>query len=153
MQFFTCNQFMDEFLVLDKNERLPLPQTFHLLTCKECRSQVRLFTLADRACSKAMKTPSNITDPSVTSILKAINPQYEVPEDKPLSLSRWVISGIIMILAMLCFGISDTASNTQLSIYFYLVFACIVTAYSALFIGCNMDFFVKHIQKFQSEVK
>ena len=87
-------------------------------------------------------------DPSVDSIMKAINPNYEVNDIPPLSMKRWVVSGILMIIAMLFFGITGTDSDSQLSVSFYLVFAGIVTAYCAMFVGCNMDFFVKHINKF-----
>ena len=87
-------------------------------------------------------------DPAVASIMKAINSEYKVEEMHPLSLKRWIVSGIVMIIAMLFFGITDTSNNSQLSLSFYLVFAGIVTAYCAMFVGCNMDFFVKHINRF-----
>lgn len=143
-----CEFYMNEFLKLDKNERLPLSLTLHLLFCKECRTTVRKFTLAEQACKLSINKPVDDFDPSVDSIMKAINPNYEVNDIPPLSMKRWVVSGILMIIAMLFFGITGTDSDSQLSVSFYLVFAGIVTAYCAMFVGCNMDFFVKHINKF-----
>jgi hypothetical protein len=143
-----CEFYMDEFLKLDKNDRLPLSLTIHLLLCKECRTIVRNLTLADQACKASMNKTVDSYDPSVTAIMKSINPEYQVKEMQPLSLTRWIVSGIVMIIAMLFFGITEGANNSQLSLSFYLVFAGIVTAYCAMFVGCNMDFFVKHINKF-----
>ena len=33
-----CNSVMEEYLSLDKGERIPLPITLHLLSCKKCRN-------------------------------------------------------------------------------------------------------------------
>lgn len=144
----TCDFYMDKFFSLDKNDRLPLSLTIHLLFCKECRTTVRKFTLAEQACKTSMNKTVDIQDPTIIAIMKAVTPEYEVPEIQPLSLKRWVVSGILMITAMLFFGVTGTASDSQLSLSFYLVFAGIVTAYCAMFVGCNMDFFVKYINKF-----
>ena len=46
-----CEERMNEFLMLDKNERIPLRVTLHLLKCAKCRSEVRLMTMAERVCS------------------------------------------------------------------------------------------------------
>lgn len=143
-----CEFYMNEFLKLDKNERLPLSLTIHLLLCKDCRTIVRKLTLAEQACKMSMEKTVDSYDPAVASIMKAINSEYKVEEMHPLSLKRWIVSGIVMIIAMLFFGITDTSNNSQLSLSFYLVFAGIVTAYCAMFVGCNMDFFVKHINRF-----
>ena len=40
-----CEKIMDTFLALDKDERLPLSVSLHLLACPHCRSQVRLSCL------------------------------------------------------------------------------------------------------------
>ncbi len=143
-----CEFYMNEFLKLDKNDRLPLSLTIHLLLCKDCRTIVRKLTLAEQACRTSMEKTADYYDPSVSAIMKSIIPEYEIKEMPPLSLKRWIVSGILMIIAMLFFGITEGASNSQLSLSFYLVFAGIVTAYCAMFVGCNMDFFVKHINKF-----
>ena len=42
-----CDRIMDSFLELDKNQKIPFRITWHLLTCKKCRTQVRLCTLAE----------------------------------------------------------------------------------------------------------
>ena len=43
-----CENFMEKFLLLDKNEILPLSMTFHLLFCEECRTIVRSFSKAEK---------------------------------------------------------------------------------------------------------
>ena len=70
-----CEFYMDEFLKLDKNDRLPLSLTIHLLLCKECRTIVRNLTLADQACKASMNKTVDSYDPSVIAIMKSINPE------------------------------------------------------------------------------
>src|SRR5574344_437159 len=123
-----CERFINEYLELDKYERVPLSLTFHLLTCKKCRTQVRLLT--------------------ITEIMQKINPAWdpETCSTNPVSMTKWIIGGIAMILFMLVFAIfTSSASDQRLLVAFYLVFGGVVTSYCTLFVGSNMDFFVKKI--------
>lgn len=141
-----CEQTMDGFLEMDKNSRIPLNITLHLLACKKCRSQVRALTLAERASIAPLHIETPISDKSIVALMRKIDPSYKVAGDKlkPITLRRWIISGIIMILAMSIFTSFNFADNgSLLSVYFYLIFAGVITSYCALFIGSNMDFFIK----------
>jgi hypothetical protein len=141
---------MDQFLSLDKGEHIPLSLTIHLLHCPKCRSEVRLLTKAEEAAGKPLKISTPITDQSITSIMKVIDPSYD-PDKNHVPLFQWIIAGIIMIAAMFFFGFYTSASSNHfLLVAFYLVFAGSVTAYCMLFIGTNLDFFVKKISSFKS---
>lgn len=143
-----CTQIMNQFLELDKNQRIPLKLTLHLLLCKKCRTQVRMLTKAEKIASEPLKVQVPLTDNSIEAVLRQINPQYDYEESKsPISLGRWIVSGAAMVCLMLLFGILTRGSSSQaLLISFYLLFAGVVTAYCAFFVGCNMDFFVKKIE-------
>lgn len=122
-----CENIMEEFMMLDKNERLPLKLTLHLLACKECRTQVRYLSLAEKYAAEHLKA----------------SVEFRI---KPVSMSKWIVCGILMIAFMLMFGtISDKINNQSLTTTFYIVFGLIVTAYCAVFMGQNLDFFVKKI--------
>ncbi len=122
-----CEKIMNDFMMLDKNERLPLGLTLHLLTCKTCRTQVRYLTLAEKYTGESLR-------PSV---------EFKI---KPVSMTKWIVCGIVMIVFMLVFGaFSGKINNPNLIMAFYLVFGLIVTAYCAVFMGQNLDFFVKKI--------
>ena len=45
----TCEKAFDDYLSLDKGERIPLPVTLHLFICPVCRTGVRKLTRADQA--------------------------------------------------------------------------------------------------------
>ncbi|MCR5724836.1 MAG: hypothetical protein K6G80_07120 [Treponema sp.] len=121
-----CERTMNRFLELDKGERLPLAVTLHLLWCRDCRTQVRLMTMAERV----------VSGRSV----------HKMSLQKPVSLKKWIFGGVCMILFMLVFGrAADYFASEALWTAFALVFAAAVTAYCAIFVGCNMDFFVKKI--------
>lgn len=141
-----CAKVMDDFLLLDKNQKLPFRITWHLLTCKKCRTQVRLCTLAEKASSKPLNASLPLDNDTLVAIMAQIDSKYErkVEKIKHVSLRHWIIIGLIMLVAMLFYGIQTVSLNsTVLVIPFYLCFAGIVCVYCALFVGSNLDFFVK----------
>lgn len=141
----TCEEFMDEYLSLDKGERLPADLTFHLLTCQKCRAEIRALSRAEKIAGKPLQIPVPVTDETIVKVAKSVDPSFD-PEKAHVPLFQWVIAGVIMIIAMFFFGIyTSSASSHALLLAFYLVFAGAVTAYCMLFIGTNIDFFVKKI--------
>ncbi|AEE15967.1 hypothetical protein [Treponema brennaborense] len=147
----TCEQIMDDFLALDKNERMPLHVTVHLLRCKKCRTAVRLCSCAEKSAARPLKTAESAAGAAVVALMKKIDPSYKGEEPvAPISLKRWVVSGIAMIVAMLMFRLTPAAMSSEtLVVSFYLLFALVVTAYCAIFVGSNLDFFVKKIETFK----
>lgn len=144
----TCENYMDQYLALDKDERVPLSLTIHLLICKKCRTQVRLLTMAEKIAAEPLCVPVPLTDNIITAIMKKIQPDWdpETCSTNPVSLKKWIVGGIFMILSMLVFGVFTSASSSEgLLVAFYLVFAGVVCSYCALFVGSNMDFFIKKI--------
>ena len=145
-----CNKVMDKFLELDKDSRIPLSVSLHLIFCKKCRTQVRLCTLAEKASAKPLNTPLPLNNEMMIKIMKQIDPTFVVQETnpiKPVSMKGWIIAGIIMICTMLTFGFqtSPETSKTLVS-FFYLVFAMVISIYCAFFVGSNLDFFVKKFE-------
>jgi hypothetical protein len=137
---------MDAFFALDKNERLPLGVTLHLLTCKKCRTQIRHCTLAERVNAQPLMREAN--DEEIAALMRKLN--AVLPFKKELhyiSMRRWITLGVVMIFAMLIFAfIIPVSTEPSLHLMFYLVFAGVITAYCAFFVGSNMDFFVKKIE-------
>jgi hypothetical protein len=140
-----CDAVMNAFFGLDKHERLPLGMTLHLLRCRKCRTQVRRCALAEKACAEPLLRPAD--DEAHAALMARISAACPLGAGAGrVSLRRWIVSGVAMIAAMTVFGVfsADTALGVQLS--FYIVFAGVVCAYCALFIGGNMDFFAKKIE-------
>lgn len=126
-----CEKTMDAFLALDKYERIPLSVTLHLLTCKECRNQVHYLTLAEKYASSPVR-PHQLKD------------MLEKIEAKPVSMTKWIVSGILMIVLMVIFGIFlNKIDRTSFAIIFNVMFGVLVTVYCALFVGMNIEYFVK----------
>lgn len=142
-----CEKIMDSYLTLDKNERIPLKITLHLLKCEKCRTQVRYLNMAEKIACAPVKIETPLTDKTINSIMRKINPEWTFPRKNPVSMTKWIVGGILMILFMLVFGIfSKVFVNEGFQIAFYLVFAGSVTAYCAIFVGCNLDCFIKKIE-------
>lgn len=133
-----CEKTMDAFLALDKYERIPGRVTLHLLACKKCRGQVHYLTLAERYASEPIRT----------SPLREALANMPV---NPVSMTKWIVWGVIMILMMVTFGLFlNTTGRTGFAIIFNMIFGILVTVYCAIFVGTNMDFFIKKIEKTQT---
>ncbi len=118
-----CEHVMNEFLLLDKGEALPLKLSLHIIGCKKCRTEVRYLSLAEKVAAKKLKAaPENI---------------------KPVTMTQWVVCGILMTLMLLFFGVFSQNRSPALQIGFYLVFAVVLCSYCALFVAKNLDYFLK----------
>ncbi len=153
----TCNEALNRYMALDKHEAVPVMVTVHLLRCKRCRTIVRAMTKAaymysapfaeavSQDNSLMQKTMSKITD-AMPDLMKLQAEKYALQE---VHILPWVLVGTIMIigLAAVPFTVLGrwAAENFRLSfiIPFALVFAIFVSVFSALFVGRNLDFFIK----------
>ena len=142
-----CSQMMEKYLELDKNTRLPVSVTTHLLFCKECRSKILLLSKAQKLTSQILKISSPVTDQSIINVLEAL------PEDKiqksrknPINLTLWIIAGILMI-ALFIFPVFFTNKfyGETFSVSYALMISICVIIYCSTFVCCNMDFFVKKL--------
>ncbi len=146
-----CEQTINTFLELDKDERLGFKTTLHLLSCKKCRTVVRLYTLAQRSSSRPLYKPDLEQNSTVSQILSKANPSLEILKSshiKPISMMRWIIAGCMLVCTLLLFGIHNANSaNPYLQITIYISVSLFICIYCAFFIGSNLDFFVKQIDK------
>lgn len=145
-----CEAMMDIFFKLDKHGHIPIKLTLHLFTCKKCRSKVRMLSLIERNCANEINDNFSTENQTVQSIMNKIDSSYGLKEKaRPVTMKRWIFSGIAMVIALCVFTIFKTSEYSHsLTVWFYLFFACAVTTYCAMFIGSNIDFFVKQIDKF-----
>lgn len=148
-----CESYMNDFLSLDAGERLPLSLTLHLLFCKECRSQVRAMSSAQKNAVRPFIKSIEVDSPSVINAMKKLDPQWK-PKVRPVSMIQWIISGIVMISALIFFAlICDLFVQSQAYMVAYaFITAGAVTAYCAVFIASNLDFFVKKISSKTSDL-
>ena len=149
-----CDKMMDKFLMLDKQERIPLDVTFHLLQCKKCRTQVRYLSKAEKYASEPLKVSVPITDSKISAILKTANPRWSTEnfKIKPVSMAKWIVCGILMLLFMTTYTFTAAKlGNEEANIFFYITFGIVITAYCAIFISSNLDFFIKKISSFTDE--
>ena len=144
-----CESYMDQFLMLERNEKLPFKMSWHFLTCKECRTKIRMLTKADKACRKNINKKTSVDDPTIQAIIDRVNIEHAENKLKPFSFRPWIICGILMLAFLLCFPAANIDASSKLSLYFYIVFAAFITGYCTAFIAGNIDFFVKKFDKLQ----
>lgn len=140
-----CTDVMERYLSLDKGEHIPLWITWHFLTCSRCRKEVRLLRKAEIASSKPTSEQVQLNDESIKAVMKKIVVAQE-SQKNPISLSKWVLGGILMATLFLVYTMfTKRSDSSSLSILTYLELAAFITVYCSLFIRSNMDFFVKLI--------
>jgi hypothetical protein len=147
-----CEKIIEDYLLLDRGEAVPLKLWTHLLFCKDCRTEVRFLNLADTACTKPLTIERKKEESLAKTIISRIQNDPECKEifaPKELTLKNWIISGLIMLFAMLFFTINIYSQNSQIALPVYLVFAVFISGYCALFVGSNMDFFIKKLHKLE----
>ena len=144
-----CEAVMDEFLMKDKNEFLPLSVILHVIHCKECRTMIRRMTLAEKSASKSLSESIPADNSTLNAVMQRIS-AMELSSGrnaKPVSFAGWIIAGVIMIIAMMFFGFytSPRTTSSMLIIAFYLIFSLSVVVYCIAFVTSNLDFFIKKI--------
>jgi hypothetical protein len=140
-----CEQVMDSFFSLDRDERLPLRDSVHLLFCKECRTKVRYLSKAQKLSAQPLSQRESLSKAGLNAVFDNKTPEW-MKNLKPVSMFRWVLSGIIMIVFFVFSGLFlEKTQNDFYMTWFYLILGAAITAYGAAFIGANLDFFVKKI--------
>lgn len=142
-----CEQIMNEYLALDKNQRVPLKISKHLLTCEHCRSKIKLIATAEKQISAPLKVEANKTDSSIEAVMSEINKiEMEKIRKHQLPVIWWVIFGLIMIVLLVGATqyIRGFNNNYITSTYALLLAGCII-GYTAVFVYSHIDAFVKKI--------
>lgn len=156
----TCEKAIDLYLSLDKGEWVPPGVTLHLILCPVCRTLVRKMAEAERLAARPLAIRSApaapVADPVLAAALARITaaglryPEVR-PGDKHVSLARWLVSGLALAFGFSVVPFSFigkwSSANFGLSftVPFYLLCGLAVTAYCGMFIGTNIDFFVKKL--------
>ncbi len=138
-----CDQYIEEYLSLDKGQQVPLHVTLHLLGCPHCRAEVRMLSRAERLSSRRLSSPSPLEDESISTVLRRIDAPRAQPRHS-VSVVPWLVTGIILTLALLLVHVAlHGRSGGILSFSVDAAGAAVITAYIAICIGANLDFFIK----------
>lgn len=132
---------MDGFLKLDRNERIPLWITKHLLTCSECRTNVRLFTQAEKILSRRTGGENPFTYAALSDVKEKLYPGST--KEKKVPIFYWLAIGIVLVVCMILLALFAGKYFPELQSLGCIFAALVITTYCMLFIGMNMDFFVK----------
>lgn len=151
----TCDSAFDRYLELDKNERVPLQVTLHLFACPACRTAVRHMTRAERIMSAPLRSPApSAGDPAIRAAMERIRAAgLSYPEDADetgrVSMTRWLVALFALAAGFAVVPSSSIGEWSRLVfgdayyLPFYILCGVAVTVFGGLFVGSNIDFFVK----------
>lgn len=136
---------MEQYLMLDKNERIPGELSRHFIKCSKCCGEVKALAKAERLAASPLQLNFPISKTSIQEEVQKIDPKYN-PNKFRIYMPHWIIFGILLILAVMSFvAFPSSQENNTTTFTYYTMAAAAIMAYCAAFIGSNMDFFVKKI--------
>ncbi len=140
-----CDDYITEYLMLDKNQKIPFKLAFHLLSCKECRKMVKALTKAEKIAARPLKIKTPVNSEEITQIVRQIDPSYK-PKNQKINFINWIVAGIILIASMILTNVlTKGISASFLSFMVIMIFALLLVFYFFGFIYSNIEFFVKKI--------
>ena len=69
----TCEEFMNRYLELDKNERIPFRLSMHLFFCRKCHRQIKMLAAAEKAAASPLKLQVPLTDASIKNVMERLS--------------------------------------------------------------------------------
>lgn len=136
---------MEQYLMLDKNERIPAELSCHFLKCPKCSGEVKALAKAEKIAASPLKIKSPLSETTIQAEVQKVDPKYN-PNKYRIYMPHWIIFGILLILAVMSFvALPSAHENNTTTFTYYTMAAVAIMAYCAAFIGSNMDFFVKKI--------
>ena len=143
-----CGNSMEQYLSLDKNERVPLKISMHLLSCKKCRAQIKMLKTAEKVCKHSIIIATPITDSTIENVMQKISPEaYNTLSKKNNSLQKKIICSLIIPVMLFIPAIFTTSAMNSdlLSLFYALLLAIYIASYCCVFALGNVDLFVKKI--------
>ena len=147
-----CIDYMETFYSLDKHERLPLKISLHLLFCKECRTKVRNLTTAEKLLLKNALSKSEDSSKTATYVLNAISKTSLNYHVKKTSLRKWGLSGTgLLACFLIIIPLLIIKGQDFLSLVSTISLSAVLCIWCFLFVGNNMDFFIKMSSRTQQQ--
>ena len=140
----TCENFMEKYLLLDKNEFLPLNMTVHILFCNECRTVVRKFSKAEKLTAQMEQRECKINYENSINNFEIMQKIFK--DDMKIHkvhFYNWIFIGIILLICMVFCSIILNRFIPQMQNVWFVFIAAVICTYCVIFVGMNMDFFVK----------
>ena len=64
-----CEEIMNSYLLLDKDEKVPLKIFLHLFFCRKCRHQIKMLSYAEKQIAAPLNIQTPITDDSIKNVM------------------------------------------------------------------------------------
>lgn len=132
-----CSEVMDKFLELDNNQHIPLWITKHLVSCPDCRKNVKIFTQAEKFLNQEGNSQDPFTYSTLSDVKEKIFPGST--KEKKVPLKQWLVSGIILVMCMILGSVAVSKFFPEFQTISFMFVAAALVAYCMLFIGMNMD--------------
>ena len=137
-----CEKFREAFFTLDRGQWLPVSQLVHLLTCSECKRQVRKLVAFERRCLKQGMRQPPLESKAVITVMNNIDSGYEarIFAKKKAPVHRWLLAGLALVFcAAEFYPLQQLSGSAIFQAFFAVFFAVGIICYCAFFVVSNMD--------------
>jgi len=143
-----ANKAVEEYLELEDYSHIPLIIKFHIIFCKECREEIsRLRKVFGFIKDDSLYKSSYNISSSVMNIIR----RESVYTAKTISVFKWITIGSVIFFSIFLINFSDSflwlkkEFGSDYTLPMGIVMGFVVTAYSAILIGCNYEYIKKYI--------
>jgi hypothetical protein len=149
-----CEKIMNRFLATDGKRDLHSDITDHIAGCPRCLREVRNFEKAVALLSRSLERSPVAEDLSAAVLARIENWDIHIDEkpaasegvEKKVSLRKWTITGLIMLLGMVLTPFSTILADLSamkgpdFEVYLHLILGLILSVYTGVFIVSHQDF-------------
>lgn len=144
-----CQFIMEKFYSVDKGQILPAAVSSHLMTCKECRTRVRLLTKAEKLIAADLRQKVDVDSEEITKIVNSA--MVKQKDFIKVSFKSWGISGFVLLAFCLLLSFVSNGASPAIDFATSIFSGLTLSFYIMCFIGSNLDIFVKKTHKFDSD--
>jgi len=143
-----CHKAVEEYLKIEDYNQVPFFLKLHIITCRDCRNEIsrlgKLFELIGK--DSIYKSRSTISS-SVMDVIR----RESIYSAKTISGVKWVTIGTVIFISILLINFSESfvwlknEFGSDYTVPLSIVMGFVLSAYSAVVIGCNYEEIKKYI--------
>ena len=143
-----CEDAINKYCMLDKNESLPFAVSMHILFCPHCKKYIDTM----EECNMSFFLSSEVKEEKVSQVMEKITQiqsEYETEQTIKSGLLRFILGITVFIIVFILFPIFKWGNNLTdtlgliFSLPLGLLCAFIVSIISALFVIKNSRYLIK----------
>ncbi len=150
-----CNRIMDDYIMSDATNGIPLRVRFHMMFCNSCKEEINKMSKSIKSMEGVFpfKMEIDLTD----KIMEKVE-ELELYYKKSISSFKWITAGTMIFSSIFLIQYSDSFSwlksqfGGDFEVPVNIAFGLIVSVYALAFTTSHLDGFKKVSQSFVKKI-